>query len=717
LELKNFFVQDDQGNKLPGAICYLYVRGTESLAAGLQKANGMGLLNPFNADQDGLVQLAAANGLYDLRVVKDGRDNRIQVQFNDVTDDLATAQAAADRSEAARDVAQLSAGLKDDIAHGLATTTPGQHFSVAATHSDGFLTLYKNDAGAAVRVGEYPSASAVASVRDRIGDSSKVVLAVTDDAGYTGLEVTPTSFKTSDLELSTERLRMGDQSFERSNGHALAVVDDFGFVGYMLPLHGESKTAELPGFTADAILQANQKALASAAGVLREYNTEVARPIWDYNHFAEYGQSLSTGFEGWPALSKTPKFGNLMLGDSVRPASRTAGAFTPIGSATLTPLKAVVHDAGSGATILSDEEVAALAPGAGNEGEATVIGMTNLAKKLHNQRLQVLNDQTRSFVASCCGVAGQPIERLIKGDSTNRWQRLTQATEKVKAVALAEGKTYGLVGVSFLQGEFNYRPDWGGVVTVEEYKQKLATLYADIEADIVAAIAEQSQPPLFLTYQTGASYTSDQNNLAIGMAQWELSNERPNWVLATPVYPYPDKGGHLTSNSYRWVGKQFAKVWHRVVELGQNWKPLSPLQAEVKGREALITFHVPHPPLAFDTPYVGRTATNYLNKGFTALDNGGALDIEAVTIPADCVVQLVFARDPIGPVYIRYADKTTHNGNGCLRDSDPTVSDDVYEFTAGGGQYADENIPALVGKPYPLHNWCIAFHIPAVGAE
>lgn len=621
-------------------------------------------------------------------------------------------------------VAELSAQMTDGKIHdsealGRQAVVDGAYFYAKSTNPLVSRSLYRRlTADTSEHVVDDPSAKSVQEVRDRFGSDEGVVLRLKDRAGFAGLEIKHESIKTRDLELSTERLQMGSQGFRRTDRAALVVIDKYGFAGYVLPNAGvEGGGDPTPSnFSAADIARENLKGMASSAAVAREYNAEVARPIWDYNHIQEYGQSLSTAYEGWPALSKAARYGNVMLGGSVRPASRTAGAFTPVGTATLQPLKAVVQDAGSGATVLTDEEVAALAPGAGNEGEACVVGMVNFAKKLHNQRLQVANDNSRTFVATCSGVAGQPIEKLSKGDATNRWLRLTQAAEKVKAIAVGEGKSYGLVGVIFLQGEFNYRADWGGVVTREEYKQKLSSLYDDFENDVVNTISGQEPPPLFMTYQTGASYTSDQYDLAIGMAQWELSEERANWVLATPVYPYPDKGGHLTSNGYRWVSKQFAKVWHRVVELGQNWKPLSPLVAQVKGREALVTFHVPHPPLAFDTPIVGRTVTDYPAKGFSALDSNGTLGIAAVTIAADCVVLLAFTRDPVGPVFIRYADKTTHNGNGCLRDSDPTVSDDIYEYTAGSGQYADENIAALVGKPYPLHNWCIAFHIPAVGA-
>ena len=88
MELKNYFAQDDAGNVIGGALCYLYVRGTESLAKDLQNKNGFALDNPFIADQDGLIQFAAPNGLYDLRVLTGMRDSRIRIQCSDIKETL-----------------------------------------------------------------------------------------------------------------------------------------------------------------------------------------------------------------------------------------------------------------------------------------------------------------------------------------------------------------------------------------------------------------------------------------------------------------------------------------------------------------------------------------------------------------------------------------------------------------------------------------------------
>lgn len=68
MQLQNFYAQDVNGNIVPGAICSLFLPGTTTLATGLVDANGVPLPNPFSASSNGLVQFAAPNGKYDLKI-------------------------------------------------------------------------------------------------------------------------------------------------------------------------------------------------------------------------------------------------------------------------------------------------------------------------------------------------------------------------------------------------------------------------------------------------------------------------------------------------------------------------------------------------------------------------------------------------------------------------------------------------------------------------
>ena len=438
--------------------------------------------------------------------------------------------------------------------------------------------------------------------------------------------------------------------------------------------------------------------------VRSRYNADIQRLVFALTMIVWYGQSLSTNQEGHPALSKEAyaRLGNLMLGNSVRPNSKTSPSFTPLGVSSLAPLKAVVQSI-TGSSVLTDAEVAALSPGAGNEGEGAVAAV-NMLRTLFLQHMSLLEDPDRLLVVSSCGVNGRTIEALSKGADPELYNRITQAVSQIKAIAEGDGKTFGIGAFCFLQGEWNYSTSYGGDGTREGYKALQRQLYSDFVSDFCS----QQQPPAMFTYQTSATYTSDSHELGVGMAQLDLATEGGNIYGVCPSYPFPDKGGHLTSNGYRWMDMFFGKVMFRVLVLGEGWEPLHCTSATISDNYALLNYAVPYPPLQWGTPYVGRTATTYADKGYRATDDRGTLSIASAEIVADTVVKLTFSRKAVGTVKIWYADKTSHNGNGCLKDSDPFRATENYVYTEGSGQYADENIPELVDKPYPLNNWAWA---------
>lgn len=536
---------------------------------------------------------------------------------------------------------------------------------------------------------------------------------VTDKSGFVLMQrLDDGTLDSTGFAIGPDGVKTAAYTTSKITDAALRVVDKAGFIGMELGNGGSFLVPETgEGVADDRVARRNAENLSASLAVRGEFNTEVQRPTAKYNHYPSYGQSLMSGFEGWPALSKTSRnVGALMLGNSNRPAGASSSSYTPLGGSTLNPLAAVVQSI-SGATILTDVEVAALTPGDGNEGESPDVGAMNFARKQFLQYFGVAQDTSRLFVTSNAAVAGRSIEQLSKGASPELYNRLIQATQAVKAIAVAESASYCIPAIFFMQGEYNYNSFSGSDTTKEGYKSKLKAQSELWKSDLAVGVAGQTAPPAIITYQTGASYTSDTNDLAIGMAQWELSEEERNWYMATPIYPYTDKGGHLDPNGYRWVGMQLGKVLHRVSTLGQNWKPLSPRGMTIEGREILIDFHVPCPPLVFADPYVILAPTSYTDKGFRVLDALGTIAITSVEIAADTIVRITLGRDVSGAVKVQYASKTASNGNGNLRDSDDTVASENYEYQAGTGQYAGADIAALVGKPYPLHNWCIAFSL------
>lgn len=79
---------------------------------------------------------------------------------------------ASDATLAARDAAQLSAGVYTNTAAGIAATMDGQYFSVPSAESDEYLILYKNVTGVATEVKRYPAVAAVDAVRAKVRGTS-----------------------------------------------------------------------------------------------------------------------------------------------------------------------------------------------------------------------------------------------------------------------------------------------------------------------------------------------------------------------------------------------------------------------------------------------------------------------------------------------------------------------------------------------------------------
>lgn len=269
MELKNFFAQDDEGNKLPGADCYVYLRGTETLAPGVVKANGVSLVSPFQSDANGLTQFAAPNGLYDVRVVKGKRDYRLPMQFNDVTDSISAAEYAADRAEMARDAALQAKGLASSVQEGLLKTVSGEYFCVPGDNPNTYITLYRNEGGAAIESGRAPSLTALQGMMDLMTQNdSSLVHSVLDEHGFAwgaidsngfdlpGLKVVPDTAPGlrlldedgfSVLEDTPDRTSFGAMTWSSIPYPGIWIVDDVGFVESNLNKIGVEKS--LPDVT------------------------------------------------------------------------------------------------------------------------------------------------------------------------------------------------------------------------------------------------------------------------------------------------------------------------------------------------------------------------------------------------------------------------------------------------------------------------------------
>ena len=85
MELKSLFAQDNFGNIISGAQCYVYQTGTTDKVSIYDSLGGV-KSNPFLSESNGLVQFSAANGVYDLKVIAGEKNYTMRIQCNDVAD-------------------------------------------------------------------------------------------------------------------------------------------------------------------------------------------------------------------------------------------------------------------------------------------------------------------------------------------------------------------------------------------------------------------------------------------------------------------------------------------------------------------------------------------------------------------------------------------------------------------------------------------------------
>lgn len=611
MELKNFFAQDDQGNKLPGATCYLYQRGTQSPVGGLLKANGEYLSNPFAADQDGLIQFAAPNGLYDVRVVSDARDYRIRMQFNDVAETLAAAESAAARAETARDAAQLSVGIFDDVADGLRpeSTVSGQYFSVLSAYSNEYLILYKNSAGVAIEVKRYPSAAFLAP-NAPLG----AVWSVQDAAGNAAIEILDDgTFRAGSVRFDHQLVGSTDIEEIATPGYVWSVRDADGNIAAAITFDGklEANLASVPG---------------SSVPLVERFGGVYPAQL---SFIATQGQSLAGGSDS--AITTTQEYDNI----GFKAMSNSPTATYPL-------------------TVANTQTT--------QTGENPMYGTAGHLKALIEAEQGLSYTVNDYQILSCCnGSSGAPIDEINKGGSRGMFERAISQAVSGKALASSTGRTFLWQAVTWTQGESD------STMPKDIYKAKLKQLAKDFNTDGKVAAGGQSQDILFVSYQLSAYAARD----TIAPAQLEASEEVSYIKVATPIY-FMDfyDGTHLKGQSSKWLGGYYGLVIKRILVDEKDWQPLKPIQHAVTGNTIDLYFNKQG--LVFDTTAMPAQVNQGFTVFDGA---GVAISISSVAILSPSRVRLSFATAPQAGWRVKYGHisvigKTNYTGGGGnLRDS------------------------------------------------
>lgn len=466
-------------------------------------------------------------------------------------------------------------------------------------------------------------------------------------------------------------------------------------------------------FTEAEIAALDAQALGARDAVVSNGNHALRKMMAGYNHIFQNGQSFSVGALGWPRKTKTQLYDARMLGNSVRYDGGNVAVFTPYGSNTLMPLQATVEGPGGDTDILSDADVAnrailAITPSYDTaRGETAAVGCADYAKFLFNQSMNGgANDAGKQFVVTSTGFGGISIEDL-SNPSLNHYLRSLDAADKVKARAVAEGKAIGVGLFIWEQGQHNAAPTSNDNMGTsrESYYNSLMNFRANCHQDICITKYGQSLKSVWLMSQTSGKWTYDSTDHAVAMAQLDANLNSNDMAVAFPEYFVTNNAdGHPDSNAYVWMGMMFAKVYHRMVTLGQGWRPLHITRAVKRGNQILLSYHVPFPPLTFRDYYNVKTAMNSTQKGFRVVDGAGELIVNNVEIKGSATILITVGRTLTGTVKVRYADQTGFLGGGNVFDSDSALSVRSYNYSEADGDIPEVNIAALVNKPYPLNN-------------
>jgi hypothetical protein len=388
------------------------------------------------------------------------------------------------------------------------------------------------------------------------------------------------------------------------------------------------------------------------------------------------GQSLSVGAQAtiFSSAARQPHFNNLKLalnGTPVPPFNPNAPSLSlvpfvePIRTlATTFPSAYPANLYGETFHAAMAAQVTTLARQAGAPDYVTAHSVVGES----GQGMSVINKTAREVVSG--------------GTSTGRAYRATLfEASAIKRLAAARGKTYGIGAIVLTHGE----TDSGN----PGYEAAMVRLWSDYNQDLKAITGQTETIPLLTSQQHSFGFIQGQRSGAsvATLAEWKVGVNNPNNIIcAAPKYQYPyaSDNVHLVTRGYELLGEKYGEVYFQRVVLGNNWQPLQPISVARAGRVVTVRFHVPVPPLAWDTvlpaPHQGPLLIEWARgRGFELRLGNTALVINSVQIVGDTVQIMAAANVPAG-VTVGYA--VTSDGAalpgvsrrwGKLIDSDRTV--------------------------------------------
>lgn len=443
---------------------------------------------------------------------------------------------------------------------------------------------------------------------------------------------------------------------------------------------------------------------AAAKGVNRYNKVMSASPKSrkKYKIILIYGQSFGAGAQSGSVLSLASRYNSVMLGQSPRGtyfSNPPAGSevYGPVGGENkFYPLKEVCQD-GSG-------NIVASAPSGYGETYCTTVA--DEFKRYHNESLGVDDDPNVVICVGSCAVSGRSIAQLQKDASPELYNRVRTFLSGVNEAVTAEGAEWEVVAIIYSQSENDNSQSY------TYYQNQSITMRNNLVASCKEA-SGQKFDPVYLINQLGNNYV---NGTGVPNAQISLPSVLDRTILVGSYQGLPNPGAHLCANSYRHMGALFARELWRYYDNNGDY-PFKMVQAYHRGDTVWLSFSPHVTPMKFKSVYDKWTETLYDDKGISVIDSTSTLSGADLvpSIVSDRVIKIKASRALTGGVTVLLGDKA-HNGIHNICDSSNEVAglDWVYSG-ATVGQYTQENIPALVNKPYALTNFAAIQQISSEG--
>jgi hypothetical protein len=424
---------------------------------------------------------------------------------------------------------------------------------------------------------------------------------------------------------------------------------------------------------------------ASAAGAssVAGSSSNIAKTNFDWVGVVGSGQSLSTGFT--PARLTTPDPNNLMLklGTTSFPGTGPDNPNVPVPGTSDKPWDSTMSDL---TVVPLVEPLREAGSGYPRPYPINLWGETS-----HGAMARQLTNFVSSYVTvhTVVGESGKGITALIKqtgstiGDTGRAYAATLFEAGAINRIAKAAGKTYGVGVVVMTHGETDADPPNAS------YKDQLVQLMADYNTDIAAITGQSYKIPMYLSqqhaYPNGSA--SKGKRPEVNNMQWQLGvDHKDSFVCTGPKYQYeanPNGDGvHLSVSGAEMLGEKVAQIFHERAVLGNDWQPLMPTGAErTSARVVTVHFHVPVPPLNWDSTFDSPAITEWKNgKGFELRTNSGNITISSVDISGNDVTITASSDLPTSGLFVGYALSSqgvqlkNHSKAvrwGQLRDSDP----------------------------------------------